>query len=340
MENDSFVLIEEELSKIRNSFKEIDSHIKRMAKSGDYDSLNSLRKRIERLSIVPPVSHSFTVVLNDLFSKSFKFQRIVNSSLMASMVSSRNRINSKAGGKDFCAELGCRLPKTYLTNASYSDVRKFDFSVIKNGFVLKPVFGAQSKNVHGLLQNKSGVVKDVFSGKTFSSIDHALTSIAQNSPSGLKWEVEELILNSEGDCSYDVKFYTFYGKVVLVLQVNRWEKRREDVFFDRNGNLVQAKISRYYRSDGKIVNPLFNERDIELVEKLSTEIPFPFCRIDFLAGREGLYFGELTFNAGGAGSFYDEWDKVLGEEFVLAKNRLILDLLNNKEFKTYKKISK
>lgn len=307
-------------------------------RSGDLGELKEFRAKAGELSLIPPVSHSLTTVFLDSVAKSFKFQRMVNSSLMAATVSGRNKINSKAGGKWFCNMLGCLVPKTYITNVSMKELSGFDFGTVRTDFVVKPVFGAQSKNVYGLRLGEDGSVKDVFSRNSYPSMSAFLNYVAEVTPSSVKWEVEELVLNNDDNVSYDVKFYSFYGKVVLVLQVARWGKKREDVFFDRTGKRVDAKVERYFSESGGVFLPLFSEEDISQIEGLSAEIPFPFCRIDFLAGKKGLYFGEFTFNAGGAGGFYDEWDKKLGEEFQLAQNRLMKDLLDSKKFDVYKKL--
>ncbi|GGC99828.1 ATP-grasp fold amidoligase family protein [Vreelandella lutescens] len=338
MNRECFDVVEEEIANIRESFKKIDTQIKKVVRTGDSSALRDLRAKASEYSLVPPVSHSFSTVFVNSFSKSFKFQRMINSSLMASTVSSRNAINSKSGGKAFCTSLGVSVPETYLTNIPTPELVHVDYSCFGDSFVIKPVFGAQSKNVFGIALQPDGSVLEVFKQKKYKNLSDALSAIANTAGRGMKWEVEQLVLDGQGQCSYDVKFYTFYGKVVLVLQVARWGKKREDVFFERTGNIVEARIERSYKPGSPVSFPLFSQHDIEQVERLSLQIPFPFSRIDFLAGKDKLYFGEFTFNAGGAAGFFDEWDRVLGEEFQAAQNRLMKDLLDGKKFDAYKQI--
>ncbi len=339
MNRECFDVVEEEIANIRESFKKIDTQIKKVVRTGDSSALRDLRAKASEYSLVPPVSHSFSTVFVNSFSKSFKFQRMINSSLMASTVSSRNAINSKSGGKAFCTSLGVSVPDTYLTNIPTQELAHVNYSCFGDSFVVKPVFGAQSKNVFGIALQNDGSVLEVFKQKKYKNFNDAIRAVAETASRGMKWEVEQLVLNRQGQCSHDVKFYTFYGKVVIVLQIARWGKKREDVFFDRAGNIIEARIENSYLPGSEVASPLFSQHDIEQVEALSLQIPFPFSRIDFLSGKDKLYFGEFTFNAGGAAGFVDEWDRVLGEEFQSAQNRLMKDLLDGKKFDAYKQIA-
>lgn len=65
---------------------------------------------------------------------------------------------------------------------------------------------------------------------------------------------------------------------------------------------------------------------------MSLELPTPFCRIDFLFSAGCMYFGELTFNSGGPGSFYEQWDSILGKAFRRGKRNLMQDLIDGKRF--------
>lgn len=60
-------------------------------------------------------------------------------------------------------------------------------------------------------------------------------------------------------------------------------------------------------------------------------------RIDFLKSKNGMVFGEFTPRPGGYEQFNDEIDRWLGEYFLKAEGRLVIDLLNGKNFDYYKR---
>lgn len=69
---------------------------------------------------------------------------------------------------------------------------------------------------------------------------------------------------------------------------------------------------RYRRNTIEIKKPTQYEKTVELVIKLSEEIPF--VRVDFYQKNEQIYFGELTFYPGGGMEEFtpEEWDYILG----------------------------
>jgi len=69
--------------------------------------------------------------------------------------------------------------------------------------------------------------------------------------------------------------------------------------------------------DKKLETPQNFEKMVEIVKKLSENIPF--ARIDLYNSNGKIYFGEITFfPAGGMGKFVpDEWDYNMGEYLKL-----------------------
>ncbi|UTR16213.1 teichuronopeptide biosynthesis [Salipaludibacillus sp. LMS25] len=125
----------------------------------------------------------------------------------------------------------------------------------------------------------------------------------------------------------DLKFYCFYGKVKLILEVNRYPDVRY-CWWTAEGNRITT---------GKYENKLmegegFSLEVIQQIEDLSQRIPAPFCRIDFLKSEDELIFGEVTPKPGNYDNFNDKIDNYLGESYLEAEGRLMRDLLKGKTF--------
>ncbi|MCR6094935.1 teichuronopeptide biosynthesis [Salipaludibacillus agaradhaerens] len=125
----------------------------------------------------------------------------------------------------------------------------------------------------------------------------------------------------------DLKFYCFYGKVKLILEVNRYPEVRY-CWWTAEGDRI---------STGKYENQLMDGDGFPLgfikqVEDLSQRIPAPFCRIDFLKSEGEIIFGEVTPKPGNYDKFNDKIDNYLGESYLEAEGRLMTDLLKGKTF--------
>lgn len=143
-----------------------------------------------------------------------------------------------------------------------------------------------------------------------------------------RWFVEELVIMN-GIPANDVKFYSFYGEIALILEMRR-QNGIEYCFLNPDNSIPETGLQRtYFQGEG--VTP----RDLELVRRISREIPYPFVRIDMLRGDEGLVFGEFTPRVGGYDEFNDEWDRSFGESWARAESRLFNDLLNGKRFTAF-----
>lgn len=146
-----------------------------------------------------------------------------------------------------------------------------------------------------------------------------------------RWFTEELILESQGVPARDLKFYTFYGRVELVLETVRYPKEQAgETFWDRDGNPIET--GRTLRPlDGIGIEPEF----IPQVEAISSEIPRPYMRIDMLRGADELVFGEFTPRSGNFEKFSPEMDRRLGEAWADAESRLMWDLVSGKQFAAF-----
>ena len=149
------------------------------------------------------------------------------------------------------------------------------------------------------------------------------------------WLVEEFIPKQDDALTPapDLKFYCFYGRVGLVLEVERYPRIRY-CWRNRAGEAVIT---------GQYNDKLFNSRpvtseQIEFVETMSAKLPATFMRLDFLKSGSGLYFGEFTPKPGDYNSFNDEYNFKLGDMYLDADVRLKNDLLMGKQFPEFTEV--
>ena len=180
-------------------------------------------------------------------------------------------------------------------------------------------------------------IVDIKRQKKLSSWEELLKSMKQDLDTGSvaadEWFIEELIVGDARDSipANDIKFYCFYGKVGLVLEINRYPELMY-AWWTRSGERLRTgKYDGYlFRGDG------VTEKEIALAENISKEIPAPFIRIDFLRSTDGLVFGEFTPKPGNYNEFSKETDQLLGDLFLEAEARLEEDLYNGKPFTRFR----
>lgn len=230
----------------------------------------------------------------------------------------------------FLDAMGVRRP--------HSDDRAYKFSEITPKFpaVVKATRATGARGCY-LAYNPARIVH-VRDNQQFSSWNelsehaHSLTKTSAGNRMPDSWMVEELVLeNIEREiAARDLKFYCFYGEIVFV---------RESV---RGGN---PKV-RFYTTDNEPVDTGRDEDldfsprgvspdQVELVTRISKEIPHPFMRIDMLTGEAELVFGEFTPRPGNFDQFSAEWDRRMGEAWARAESRILEDLLRGKKFEAY-----
>lgn len=134
--------------------------------------------------------------------------------------------------------------------------------------------------------------------------------------------------------AHDLKFYSFYGEIGLVLEVRRHPDIRFCWWSADGKNIGKAKHNQVlFQGDG------FAVEEMEWAKRLSAEIPAPFMRIDFLKSGQGAFFGEFTPRPGEFDRFYYEIDASLGKLYLEAEARLLKDLLEGKSFKGFREIT-
>lgn len=146
------------------------------------------------------------------------------------------------------------------------------------------------------------------------------------------WMVEELVLESfkESIAARDLKFYCFYGDTVFIRESVRGAEPKVRFYGPDNEPIVTG------REEDLDFTPLGVTSDqLDLVSRISTEIPHPFMRIDMLNGEDEMVFGEFTPRPGNFDKFSPEWDRRMGEEWARAESRILRDLLQGKSFEPY-----
>lgn len=248
------------------------------------------------------------------------------------------KLNNKKIAYMFADKIGLRRPAT--------DPRIYKFNEIEpqaGPVVIKPLNATGSMGVY-LIFNKNKIFS-ARDGVFLSDWDELVKDVTQKMHEDLKgdnkyfkrdqWMIEELILSPESDDipASDLKFFSFYGEVVMVLEINRVAHHKKYCYWDKEMNLIKTGRhdleSQFYKGAG------FSEEDLEIVVRTSLQIPTPFVRIDMLKGRDGLVFGEFQFITGNFEAYNDEYDRKLGEAYRIAEQKIIEDLLRGKTFEAF-----
>ncbi len=238
-------------------------------------------------------------------------------------------LNSKAAGYRFVEKLGIACPKVIAKSKRYTELE------LKPGTILKPTDGSSSNGVFIIGDQVAFEVKtgNIINGR--KALEEKVENLRKNKiVKKDSWSLESFI----GDVSKeviepprDLKFYCFYGKLGFVLEVDRAKKTS---YCEWAPDMSVADTGRY-EAQSFIGSGFTNEELIEAL-KISSELPFPFMRIDFLKSKNEFVFGEFTPRPGQYSSFNKNYDRYLGELFLDAEARLHHDILNGKKFDSFK----
>jgi hypothetical protein len=138
--------------------------------------------------------------------------------------------------------------------------------------------------------------------------------------------VEKLLERDKNNDIPDYKFFCFNGKVkylyTMVDYVDNHKKGRCS-FYTPDFEKLPYRRSEYMEIDRDIPKPKNFDKMIDIAEVLSKD--FPHVRVDLYNIKGEIIFGELTFyNASGYTVFSpDEFDYILGKEFILPHNSSI-----------------
>ncbi|PYZ92544.1 teichuronopeptide biosynthesis [Salipaludibacillus keqinensis] len=235
------------------------------------------------------------------------------------------QLDDKSTGYRFAKEHSFTVPQVNEQVFTLDSVPK------QAGIVIKPHNGAGARGVY-LLVNENRIL-DVKRSEVLSGWGELTANMREDLKLNWvhqdEWRTEQLyfIDDEQTEPARDLKFYSFYGKVALILEVKRFPEPTY-CWWSPDGSRVHT---------GKYENKLmagegFSNEDLLKVEALSKKIPAPFCRIDFLKTSQGLVFGEVTPKPGNYDHFDDNTDQILGEYFLEAEGRLQRDLLQGKKF--------
>ena len=236
--------------------------------------------------------------------------------------------NPKMQDRDFAQALGVPTPETLSLNQTASELS------VEANTVIKPITGAASKGVFIVYADRK--VRSVYTGEVYESFlegvdkEYAGTHLTTEPV----W-LSETLIGSPNTPARDIKVFCFYGQPGLIEEIHRNSSpqgKNEYCFYYPSGEKVHVDSNRA-RYDGHG----FPEAALEYAAKISERSPVPFLRVDFLESEGTLVLGEITPQPGGtyAGQLHDHIDRELGELFLEAEARLIIDLLNGKNFDTY-----
>lgn len=236
-------------------------------------------------------------------------------------------LDHKLNAYKFADKLGLLTPAMELVPFSYSAIP------IKVNTVIKPLNGVMSQGVFLIMED--GII-DLVNNRSLAGPEELRKSMADLLLSGTikedMWIRERLIRDDKdpGLPARDIKFYTFYGQPILVLETARIPKIQR-CWYDNYSNLINT---------GKYVDELFIGHGIpaefySIAEKVGLNIPAPFVRVDLLASPEGAVLNEITPKPGGAYLFAQSVDQQLGNHLVSADGRLRADLISGKSFNIF-----
>lgn len=239
-------------------------------------------------------------------------------------------LDAKNTAYGFLDSLGVRRPA--------SDTRAYTWSEIHPQFpsVIKATKGTGARGCY-LLFSESNIVH-VYDHAVLNSVNelhahaHQLMNPSQGAVLADRWMVEELVLEDSRNnvAARNLKFYCFYGEVVFV-QESRREPDLQVSFYTPDNETVRT--GRYEDLSYEGIGVTRNQ--VEVVSRISREIPHPFMRIDMLNGEQEMVFGEFTPRPGNFNELNEYWDRRMGEEWAKAESRILEDLLSGKKFEAY-----
>lgn len=236
------------------------------------------------------------------------------------------RLDDKAAGYRFADALGVRRPASDLIPRKLEDLTPTPPAVVK------PFKSTGARGCYLLMPG--GTVIDLRHRETLGSWDEAKARArrllaAPHSRVRDPWIVEELILD-DGAPARDLKFFGFYGEVPCLVEIDRLPEFRRAYLTPDGTVLDTGKPNTLTRPYGA------SKEQIALAEKISREIPAPFCRIDMLRdGATSAVVGEFTPRSGQFEGFDRATDRWLAEKWVQAERRLLDDALAGKQFEAF-----
>jgi hypothetical protein len=207
---------------------------------------------------------------------------------------------------------GLETAKTYATINSAESISSL-LKKLPDQFVLKPNLMAGSRGVmvlnriaggHGYWDSKSQQRRWV-SGikKEFLEVEALHREKFKGRPFAIIAEETIISESSKTAVPLDYKFYTFNGRVRLIIQIDRNSKLPTVHFFDRNferwawQDYIEINPERLQAGEAAV--PGCAQDMLRVVEKASRLARTPFVSVDMYASTRGPIIGEMTTAPGG-----------------------------------------
>lgn len=209
------------------------------------------------------------------------------------------------------------------------------------GMAIKPESGSESVGVYLIFSEDK--IGDVHNNRFFSGYDTLRDRMAEDLATGRVhkdlWIAEELMADSrdETGVACDWKFYSFYGDIRLIGRMKRFPQMHQ-AWFDTEGRIVPLGFA--LENNETEEAPALPEGLLDLVRRISLEIPAPFIRIDLLETDKGFALGEFTARPRYWHDFARGLDLEFGDAFIQAQARLEADMMNGKPFATWRAFAK
>lgn len=207
---------------------------------------------------------------------------------------------------------------------------------LRPGTVLKPLRANESAGVFFVLGD--GEIVSVATTERLGSVADIRAVAARQlggPPKDHRWRVQELVLGADGLPARDMKIYSFYGVVPLIVEIRRFP-RVEYAYFD--GDL--RPVVPGHKPLPAFADPADTTVDrgglcpakLAQARALSLELPVPFMRIDFHNAPDELVFCEFSSVPSRSDLWKPEYDALLGRLYHEAEVRLTADLLAGRRF--------
>jgi len=225
------------------------------------------------------------------------------------------KLADKYSVREFVKE---KIGEKYLNEllGVYNNVKEIDFNKLPNKFVLKCVHGS-GYNI--IVKDKSKldvsqVLKTLKKWQSRNFYSKGKEWSYKNIPRKI---VAEAFLEDENAVVSDYKFFCFDGKIKFI-QVDIERKIHNlRCFYDTDWKKLHFHAEKIAFNEGEIKKPENLTDMIDVVEKLSQNIPF--VRVDLYSVKGKTIFGEMTFYpANGTKDFFPaEMNLIIGSYFNL-----------------------
>jgi len=238
-----------------------------------------------------------------------------------------------AGGKfhvyDLVRSHGVEIPEQF---GRWDDPADIAWDDLPDAVVIKSAFGAASRGVFPLRRVDGGWrIADQESTVPSQQLTANIADLVARGTIRPPFAAEEYLDDGSGGPPTDVKAYTFYGEVPLVIL------RRSEEHGNPNAGLYRVVdvqgadlLDEYYGkpTDPTIPLPGSLAELFDVASRVSIAIRAPYSRIDLYDLNGRIVFGEVTPRPGSTGWFSAELDVVMGEAWERAQVRLWRDIAN------------